>query len=200
MSRWVTDLRQVLPPWPDASADAVEHVAFLREVVEAATSRKETSPWVSAVPCRGRRGRKRCKARVQVQRNTAEISWACTGCADSGAVTHFAQTQADLSRYRPRGKTVLWGFDDAERDLLLAATMHIPVLRAIVARSQPHTEIVGLLYLQATVAELDEVYTLVEELTDMTRGRRRRELLDGLRATLCTSIDSGLSLRLLSDR
>jgi hypothetical protein len=47
----------------------------------------------------------------------------------------------------------------------------------------------GLLLIDATVEELDEMYTLVEELTDMRTGRRQRDLLDGLRASLCNSMD-----------
>jgi hypothetical protein len=42
---------------------------------------------------------------------------------------------------------------------------------------------------QATLDELDEVDTLVEHLTDMTRRRRKIELLDGLRASLCSVMD-----------
>ena len=57
------------------------------------------------------------------------------------------------------------------------------------ARASPAAEVPGLLLVQATVDELDEVYTLVEQLTDATRSRRRVELLDGLRASLCTSMD-----------
>jgi hypothetical protein len=36
---------------------------------------------------------------------------------------------------------------------------------------------------------LDELYSLVEALMGGTRSRRRLELLDGLRASLCSSID-----------
>jgi hypothetical protein len=39
------------------------------------------------------------------------------------------------------------------------------------------------------VAELDEMYSLVEALMDATRGRKRLEILEGLRASLCHSID-----------
>ena len=37
--------------------------------------------------------------------------------------------------------------------------------------------------------ELDELYTLVEGLTDRTRSRKRHELLDDLRASLSVSMD-----------
>ena len=42
---------------------------------------------------------------------------------------------------------------------------------------------------EASVDELDEMYSLVEALMDGTRSRRRFDQLTGMRATLCTSID-----------
>ncbi len=94
-----------------------------------------------------------------------------------------------MSRYAPNGKTVMWGIDDKEREVLTAATTRRPELRAVVARARPHEEIAGLLLVDATVAELHEVCTLVEELRDATRNRRRIELLDGVRTSLCNSMD-----------
>jgi len=168
---------------------AQERGEFVLAVVQAATSRDKSEPWLSAVPCIAQRGRRRCKSAVQVHQSAPAVEWSCPACGESGVVTHFESSAADLSRYWPRGKTVPWGFDHQERAVLWTATTHIPELRAIVARAETHGEIEGLLWLRATVAELNEIYTLVEELTDGTRSRRRIELLDGLRATLCTSID-----------
>jgi hypothetical protein len=105
-------------------------------------------------------------------------------------ITGFEGTEIDLSPYVPRKKKLrVWGFDDKEREVLLTATTHIPALRAVVARASPAAEVAGLLILQATIDELDEVYTLVEHLTDATRSRHRIELLDGLRASLCSAMD-----------
>jgi hypothetical protein len=84
----------------------------------------------------------------------------------------------------------MWGFDDEERTLLMAATTQLPELREVVERARPHADFPGLLLLKATVEELDDIYTLVEELTDGTRSRRRRDLLDGLRASLCSAMDA----------
>lgn len=87
----------------------------------------------------------------------------------------------------PRQKKLrVGGFGDESRYVLLADTTHIPSLRAVIARASPATEIKGLLILQAT---LDEIYTLVAQLTDATRRRRRIELLDGLRADLRGAMD-----------
>jgi hypothetical protein len=90
---------------------------------------------------------------------------------------------------------VLWGFEDEERKVLIAATTHEPALRAIFARARPHAQSPGLLLLKATVKELDAVYTLIEDLTDATRSRNRIDLLDGLRASLCSSMDSDVMSR-----
>jgi hypothetical protein len=88
-----------------------------------------------------------------------------------------------------RSKKILWGFDEEQRAVLVPAATQIPELRAVVERAQPHGEIPGLWVLRATIEELDLMYTLVEELTDATRSRRRIEVLDGLRMSLCTSMD-----------
>lgn len=96
-----------------------------------------------------------------------------------------------MSRYvpSPTKKLRVWGIDEEERRVLLEATSEMASLRAVVSRAIPHMEVKGLLIVQATVEELDDVYTLVEELTDATRSRRRIEVLDGMRASLCTAMD-----------
>jgi hypothetical protein len=87
-----------------------------------------------------------------------------------------------------RGKRV-WGFDDSERAVLVDATAHLPELGAVVARAQPRAELGGLWLVQATMRELDDMYSLVEALMDGTRSRKRLDLLEGMLASLCTSID-----------
>ena len=84
---------------------------------------------------------------------------------------------------------MLWGIDDAERDFLRAHTVEMFELRSIISRARPHVDAPGLLLIEATVEELDEMYTLVEELTDLMPRGRKRELLDELRASLCNSMD-----------
>jgi hypothetical protein len=186
---WVTDMRDVAPPEADVPGAARRRSEFTRSVVEAATSRRAGESWPTAVLCIGRRGRKVCGGEVHVGRRDDAVEWSCAACGDSGVIRSFAGTDADFSVYVPRGKTVLWGFDAEERAALLESTTHIPELRAVIARGRPHRDIPGLLLVEATVEELDEMYTLVEELTDATRSRRRIEIYDGLRASLCSSID-----------
>jgi hypothetical protein len=88
-----------------------------------------------------------------------------------------------------RGKKRLWGFDDSERRVLVDATTDIPELRRIVERARPYAAVKGLWVVQASLGELDDMYSLVEALMDGTRSSRRLELLEGLPATLCTSMD-----------
>jgi hypothetical protein len=189
---WSTDVDH-LAPADDLTVPlaARRRSAFTRELVEAATSRRVAESWCSAVRCIARVGRRVCGARIQVEQPEAgRVAWSCAACGAAGVITGFAGTELDLSAYVPRQKKLrLWGFDDEGREVLLAATTHIPSLRAIVSRASPTAEVEGLLLLHATVDELDEIYTLVEHLTDATRSRRRIELLDGMRMDLCTSMD-----------
>lgn len=192
MKTWSTDVDH-LTPADDLTVPlaARRRSAFTREIVEAATSRRVTGSWCSAVRCIARVGRRVCGARIQVEQPEAgRVAWSCAVCGEAGVITGFAGTELDLSAYVPSQKKLrLWGFDDEGREVLLAGTTHIPSLRAIVARASPTAEVEGLMLLHATVDELDEIYTLVEHLTDATRSRRRIELLDGMRMDLCTAMD-----------
>jgi hypothetical protein len=189
---WSTDVREFVPaPAQEETGAAAHRAAFTRALVEAATSRHVSAPWCSAVRCIARVGRKACRARVHVgQPEAGRVDWSCSACGERGVISGFEGTELDLSSHVPRGKKLcVWGFDDESREVLLAGTTHIPSLRAVVARASPAAEIPGLLVLQATLDELDEIYTLVEELTDATRSRRRIELLDDLRMGLCSAMD-----------
>lgn len=80
-------------------------------------------------------------------------------------------------------------FDDGDRELLIGATAEIPELRAVVVRAGRRVELRNLWVVEASVAELDEMYSLVSALMDATRSQRKLDQLDGMLATLCTSID-----------
>ena len=194
MTTWTTDARELTPALAGAQSATEPRSDFLRALVEAATSRSAEEAWCSAVRCIAVVGRKTCRARIHVaEPEVGRVEWSCATCGERGAITGCGGTEFDLSSYVPRRKKVkVWGFDDKSRDVLLAATTHTPPLRAVIARASPAAEIKGLLILQATRDELDEIYTLVEQLTDATRSRRRIELLDGLRADLCGAMDSFL--------
>ena len=194
MASWVTDFGHLPGPSEEkVNAAGRRRAAFTREIVQAATSRPSEGGWRSAVRCIGGvRSRQRvCGARVIVEfvASDEHVAWSCDTCGEDGMVTGIVGTDADVRAYWPQGKTATWGFDDEERQVLMKATEQLPWLRAILSRARPHAEIPDLLILNATVPELDDVYTLVEELTDLTRSPRRHELLDGLRMSLCTSMD-----------
>jgi hypothetical protein len=191
MKTWITDVRHV-PPRGETSLPAAtqRRGEFTRGLVEAATSRQAGSPWLSAVRCIARAGRKTCGAWINVARVEPDtIEWTCPACGEHGVLTGFEHSEHDLSSYIPMKKTRLWGLDEQSRDVLLAATELIPSLRAVVARASPVAEIEGFLRVDATLDELDDIYTLVEQLTDATRSRRRLELYDDLRRSLCGAMD-----------
>lgn len=191
MATWVTDVQHLVPELvEDVPAPAKRRAAFTRAVAEAATSRVAQEPWVSAVPCVARVNRRLCRGRIRIVSCTLEsIEWCCTDCPENGVITGHVGTPSDLSAYASKGKLVYWGIDDAERDFLGEQTVEMFELRSIISRARPHVDVPGLLLIEATVEELDEMYTLVEELTDVMPRGRRRELLDGLRASLCNSMD-----------
>jgi hypothetical protein len=192
MKTWSTDLGDLPGAYEsEATAAGARRAEFTRELVEAATSRHVKAPWCSAVRCIARVGRRTCRARVHVAQPDAQhVEWTCATCGERGVVTGFEGTEVDLSTYVPRRKKLRrWGFDDEGREVLRIATTHVPSLRAVVARASPAADVEGLLLLQATIQELDEIYTLVEHLTDATRSRRRVELLDGMRMALCAVMD-----------
>ena len=191
MSTWITDARTFAAARESKEPEEARRAELGRQIVEAATSRRAEGTWCSAIRCIARAGRKACSGWITVaQTEAGRVEWSCPACQDHGVITGFEGTEIDLSSYVPRAKKArMWGFDEEERAELLAGTSHIPALRAVVARASPSTEIKGFLMVQATLDELDEVYTLVEHLTDMTRSRRKIELLDGLRASLCSVMD-----------
>jgi hypothetical protein len=58
----------------------------------------------------------------------------------------------------------------------------------VIVRARPALEVPGLLVV-ATVEELDATYTRIEQLTDATRSRRRRDLFTGKRADQGVGLD-----------
>jgi hypothetical protein len=188
----VTDVRHLAPVGePGLPVAAVRRGEFVREIVEAATSRRVDGSWCSAVRCIARNGRKVCGARIHVgQVEAGQIEWSCMACGEHGVITGFEGTKVDLSPHvLLKKKPRIWGFDDESRKVLREATTYIPALRAVIARARPADSVPGLLIVDATVDELDELYTLVEHLYDATRSRRRLDMLDGLRASLCSAMD-----------
>jgi hypothetical protein len=191
MATWITDVRDILPVYAAGGAAVTPRINLLCEIVEAATACRGAGPWSSALSCIARSRRRACGTRLEVARpEAARITWSCSTCDEGGVISGFEGTALDMSPFWPSKKKLrVWGFDDESRDVLRAATTHLPELRAVVARARPAAEVPGLLMVEATVDELDDMYTLVEQLADATRSRRRCDLLTGMRASLCSAID-----------
>jgi hypothetical protein len=188
MATWVTAMGD-LPEGAAVPVAARRRAEFTRAVVEAATSRPDKdASWLSAVRCTGASG---CAGRVEVHEDFdhGEVRWRCATCGDEGVVRGWEHSEHDLSDFMPFDDQRPWLLDEAEHELLLGATRGLPDLRAVIMRASPHATEPRLLVADATVEELDELYTLVEELADAARRGRERELLDGLRASLCTTMD-----------
>jgi hypothetical protein len=190
MPTWITDVLDLLPAYEAESTVATPRTELVREIVEAATSRRDEGSWSSAVRCIARVKRRVCGARLNIARpEVGRIEWSCAACGEDGVITGFEGTELDLSPYAPGKKKLrFWGFDDEGRAVLRAAAYN-PLLRAVISRARPAPDVPGLLIVEATVEELDEMYTLVEHLEAMTRGRRRRDLFRGMRADLSVAID-----------
>src|SRR5690606_13703210 len=187
-----TDFRHLPPEGTKGGPKALrERATFTREVVEAATS-VVCVRWLTWVGCMERGPERVCGAYIRVDReeNPHRIAWECCSCGTSGVITGFEGSASDFRQFIPRGRVVTWGFDDYECRVLLNATRHDVALWTIISRAMPADEADDELpLLSATVAELDTIYTLVEELNDATRNSELLELLDDLRASLCTAMD-----------
>src|SRR5262245_50946857 len=83
----------------------------------------------------------------------------------------------------------LWGFDDAEREVL---SRRQSSFRRCVRwwRERSGVRICRTCgSCKRACGKLDEVYSLVEALMDETENEQRLEQLEGMLATLCTSMD-----------
>lgn len=189
---WVTELKDLPSKDTDSIPGSVRRRAqYTRDVVEAATSRDADLRWTTAVRCIARKRRRACTGRIVVLFDGAreEVEWECDTCGERGVIRGFSCCEHDMSDFLPCADVVSWWLDDEARGVLWEATQYHPDLRAVIARATTHVEHPEVLVVEAMVAELDDVYTLVEHLTDGTRSRRRRDLLDGLRASLCCAMD-----------
>jgi hypothetical protein len=192
MADWdidITDIATAFGGGDQAPSPAVRRrVVFVREVVEAATSRAwAREPWTSTARCIGRVARRACGARVVVALGeTGLVRWRCPACTEAGTISGVTGGLWDLSEYAPADR-VRWGFEEPERKLLDAATAGESELRAVIARASPEDG--ELLVVEASVDELDMMFEVVARLMDGTSSRRQIDLLEGLLLSLSSSID-----------
>lgn len=188
----MTDVAHLVPEGVDAPAPAMRRAAFTREVIEAASSSTILGSWRTSVRCIARI-RPPCSGRIQVHAVTRDtVEWACSDCDEQGTITGYANDASNLARHRPKGTLVTWYIGDAGRAYLREITKGLAHLRAVIARASPVDEPQGLLVLQAAVAEIRELASLLD--TARRRGSLRRidrqiadELLASARSVLGAS-------------
>ena len=107
---YVTDLRHFLDLPAAAPAPARRLAEHLTSIVRAATAEHPGLPWVSALPCRCRPGRRACPGFIEVLRTDIppSIEWRCVSCADEGVISGWERSPFDL---RP-GSTDVGGTGD----------------------------------------------------------------------------------------
>jgi hypothetical protein len=83
----------------------------------------------------------------------------------------------------------IWTFDDQARSLLLRATEGLPELRSVIGLAERQPALDNRWEVTASLEDLNDLYTLVEQLIDQARSRKQREMLDGLRFSLSAALD-----------
>ena len=85
---------------PVAARRMSEHLTL---IVRAATAGEGGQPWVSALPCRRRPGRRPCPGHFALFRtdDPPSIEWRCTACGDDGVIRGWEESVFDLRRRRP---------------------------------------------------------------------------------------------------
>lgn len=99
---FVSDLRHFLDIADDAPGPARKMADHLESVVRAATAGDADLPWVSALRCRRRPGRRPCEGRIAVFRSDPadRIEWKCTACGDDGVISGWQDSPFDLRQHR----------------------------------------------------------------------------------------------------
>jgi hypothetical protein len=109
---FVSDLRHFLDMPEDVPVPARRIAEHLTLIVRAATAGEGGQPWVSALPCRRRPGRRPCPGHFALLRADVppSIEWRCTACGamassgdGNGPYSTFGLENLSLSRYRPAG-------------------------------------------------------------------------------------------------
>lgn len=177
---FVSDLRHFLDMPEDAPGPARRMAEHLTLLVRAATAGEGGQPWVTALPCRRRPGRRPCTGHLAVFRSDVppSIEWRCTACGDEGVISGWERSPFDL---RPRGPT-----------LVPMSTMHVTVppevaatLRALLLLDTPSERLVfralhtdeGAL-LACDDEGLDELLGYVAAEANHETDRRRQKRLD----------------------
>lgn len=103
---FVSDLRHFLDMPENVPGPARRMAEHLTLLVRAATAGAGGQPWVTALPCRRRPGRRACTGHLAVFRSDVppSIEWRCTACGDEGVISGWERSPFDL---RPRRPTLM---------------------------------------------------------------------------------------------
>lgn len=84
---------------PDAPGPAVRLARYLRRITRAATAEGGAGPFVTALPCRRRPGRKPCPGHlvVSLQEIPPRVHWECPDCGEAGVIDGWKSSDDDLS-------------------------------------------------------------------------------------------------------
>ena len=100
---FVADLRHFLDMPEDVPGPARRMAEHLTLIVRAATAGEGGQPWVSALPCRRRPGRRPCPGHFALLRADVppSIEWRCIACGDNGVIRGWEGSVFDLRPRRP---------------------------------------------------------------------------------------------------
>jgi hypothetical protein len=179
---FVSDLRHFLDMPEDVPGPARRMAEHLTLIVRAATAGQGGQPWVSALPCRRRPGRRPCPGHFALYRADVppSIDWRCTACGDDGVIRGWEGSVFDLRPRRPELVSMpsIRMVVPAEvmatlRDLRLVDTAgERLIFRARVA-DDDHSAV-----LAAGEDDLDELLGYVAAEANHEKDRRRQKRLD----------------------
>ena len=178
----VADLRHYLDMPGDAPGPARRVAEQLSAAVRAATAMGPAAPWVSALTCVRRPGRRPCAGRIAIAMSPADeaIEWRCTSCDDAGVIRGWRGTPFDLSA--PTGSS--WA-DRSRGSVQLAVPVDVTAtLRAMVFLDRECERAVfaatsaadGHAVLSASLEVFEELADSVAAEANHETGRRQKHL------------------------
>ena len=114
---WIADIGSYDTPGSLPAGQGGQKVRFLGEIVSAASLLAPGEFQISGIGCRRRPKHRRCPGRIKLgrDRESDEISWACTTCKDEGVITNWQETRWDLSPELKKGRIVSLSEEPARR-------------------------------------------------------------------------------------
>ena len=149
-------------------------------IVRAGTAGDAGVPWVSALVCRRRPGRRPCPGHLAVIRSNVEatIEWRCTACGDDGVIRGWERSPYDLRTTRiapaPTGIVRLAISSDVAATLRSLRLLDTDCERAVFRANASEQGIV----LAADEDDLEELVGFIAAEANHEEDRRRQKRLD----------------------